>query len=247
VAAAEAGQGASLRVVYKGEVPATFPLVTLERPAISRARYALRGRVKYEGVASGSYLEMWSHLSEGAFFSRTLDRSGPMQRLEGSSEWRAFVLPFSNREGGSPPGKLVVNLVLAAAGTIEIGPVELVQFAPGEDPFRESTAWWSDRQAGMLGAIVGSALGILGAVIGWLGSAARAKGFVLRTLRGMGWLGIGGLALGAWALALGQPYAVYYPLILLGITCTALGFSLPRSLSRRYEESELRRMRALDA
>jgi hypothetical protein len=112
------------------------------------ARYALRGRVKYNGVATGSYLEMWNYLSEGAFFSRSLDRSGPMGRLEGSSDWRIFVLPFMNRDGGSPPDKLVLNLVMMGAGTVEIGPLELVQFAAGEDPLADSSAWWSDRQAG---------------------------------------------------------------------------------------------------
>jgi hypothetical protein len=248
VVAAPAGEpAASLRIIHKGGVAATFPLVTIERPGISRARYALRGRVRYEGVAAGSYLEMWTHLPDGSFFSRSLAESGPMRRLEGLSDWRVFVLPFFNREGGSPPEKLVFNLVMTGAGTVEIGPLDLVQFASDEEPLADSAAWWSDRQAGILGGIIGSALGILGAVVGWLGSAVRAKGFVLGTLRAMGWFGIGALASGALALAVGQPYAVYYPLFLLGSISAALGFSLPRLLSRRYEDLELRRMQALDA
>ena len=243
----EGAEGPSLRVVHEGNVPVTLPLVTIERPEIRTARYALRGRVKYERVAAGGYLEMWNYLSEGAFFSRALDQNGPMRRLEGSSGWRTFVLPFFNREGGSPPDKLVLNLVLAGAGTVELGPLELVQFATDEDPLADSTAWWSDRQAGVLGGIGGSVLGVLGAVVGWLGSAGRAKGFVLKTLRGIAWLGIGALLLGGVAIRGGQPYAVYYPLILCGALSAALGFSLPRSLSKRYEELELRRMQALDA
>ena len=218
VVAARAGEpAASLRIIHKG------------------------------GVAAGSYLEMWTHLPDGSFFSRSLAENGPMGRLEGSSDWRVFVLPFFNREGGSPPEKLVFNLVMTGAGTVEMGPLELVQFASDEEPLADSAAWWSNRQAGMLGGIIGSALGILGAVVGWLGSAVRAKGFVLGTLRAMGWFGIGALASGALALAVGQPYAVYYPLLLLGSISAALGFSLPRSLSRRYEDLELRRMQALDA
>ncbi|MGH9255909.1 MAG: hypothetical protein ACRD3C_15230 [Vicinamibacterales bacterium] len=240
-------EGSRLRVVHEGPAPATLPLVTIERPGIGTARYALRGRVRYEGVATGSYLEMWNHLPEGAFFSRSLDQSGPMGHLDGSSGWRPFVLPFFNREGGSPPARLVLNLVLAGAGTVEIGPLELVEFAANEDPLADATAWWSDRQAGMLGGIVGSALGLLGAVIGWLGSAGRAKALVLGSLKGIAWLGIGALILGGVALQGGQPYAVYYPLVLLGTVSAALGFSLPRSLRKRYEELELRRMQALDA
>lgn len=134
VARPEGLEGASLRVTHADATPATITLVTIERPAIRTATYAIRGRVKYENVSPGSYLEMWNHLAEGAFFTRTLGPGGPMGRLDGSSGWRTFVLPFTNREGGAPPRKLVVNVVLQGAGTVEIGPLELVQFAPGEDP-----------------------------------------------------------------------------------------------------------------
>jgi hypothetical protein len=243
----EAAGGRILRLVHEGTGPVTLPLLTIERPGIRMERYALRGRVRYERVADGGYLEMWSYLPEGAFFSRSLDESGPMRRLEGSSGWRQFVLPFFNRAGGSPPQKLAFNLVLSGAGRVEIGPVELVQFAPGENPPVDSRAWWSGRHAGILGAIGGSALGILGAVVGWLGAAGRAKGFVLNTLKGIAWVGIGVLLLGGVAFLGGQPYEVYYSLVLLGGISATLGFLLPRSLSKRYEDLELRRMQALDA
>jgi hypothetical protein len=243
----DGAQGPGLRVVHDGPAPATLTLVTIERPPIRTARYAIRGRVKYDGVALGSFLEMWNHLPEGAFFSRTLGSSGPMRKVEGTSDWRTFVLPFTNREGGSAPDRLVVNLVMAGKGAVEIGPLELVQFTAGEDPLSDSSAWWSDRQAGVFGSIVGSALGVLGAIIGILGSIGRARDFVLRALQGMAWVGLAAVALGLMALIYGQPYAVYYPLLLAGTISAALGFSLPRSLSKRYEDLELRRMHALDA
>jgi hypothetical protein len=243
----EGVQGPSLRMVHTAASPATFPLATIERPGIRLARYALKGQVKYEGVAAGSYLEMWNYLPDGAFFSRALADGGPMGRLDGSSGWRAFVLPFFNREGGPPPDRLEFNLVLTGSGTVEIGPVELVQFATGEDPLADSGAWWSDRRAGILGAVVGSVVGLLGAVIGWLGSTGRGRRFVLNTLKAIAWLGLGAILLGAVALVLGQPYAVYYPLLLSGTIGTVLGFTLPRALNKRYEELELRRMQALDA
>lgn len=134
VARPEGLAGASLRVTHAEATPTTITLVTIDRPAIRMTRYAIRGRVKYENVAPGSYLEMWNHLPEGTFFTRTLGEAGPMRRLDGSSGWRAFVLPFTNREGGAPPRKLVINVILQGTGTVEIGPLELVQFAPGEDP-----------------------------------------------------------------------------------------------------------------
>jgi hypothetical protein len=247
VAVDEGAGGRGLRLVQEGAGPVTLPLLTIERPGIRSERYALRGRVKYDRVAPGAYLEMWSYLPEGAFFSRTLAQSGPMQSLEGSSGWRPFVIPFFNRAGGSSPQKLAFNLVLKGAGRVEIGPVELVQFAPDENPLGRSSAWWSGREAGILAAIAGSALGILGALVGWLGSAGRAKGFVLNTLKAIAWAGLAVCLLGAGAFLGGQPYEVYYSLVLLGGISATLGFFLPRSLSKRYQDLELRRMQALDA
>lgn len=170
-----------------------------------------------------------------------------MGRLDGTSGWRAFVLPFTNREGGSPPTKLVFNVMMAGAGTIEIGPLELVQFNAGEALVSNPAAWWTGRPAGLAGGIAGSVLGVLGAIFGWLGSTGRAKRLVLGTLKTIAWLGVGSLALAGWAASSGQPYDVTYPLALVGPLTAALGFGLPRSVSRRYEDLELRRIQALDA
>ncbi len=246
VESSEPAAGPVLRVTHQGG-PETLHLLTLDQPSVSAARYALRGRVAYEGVAAGSYLEMWNHLPDGAFFSRALAPSGPMGGLDGSSEWRDFVLPFFNREGGAPPNELVFNLVMAGSGSVEIGSLELVQFGPDEDVLADATGWWSNRQAGLMGGVMGSVLGVLGAAIGWLSSTGRAKGFVFGALRTVAGLGVVAIILGGLALANGQPYAVYYPLLLIGAISATLGLALPRSLGKRYEERELRRMQALDA
>jgi hypothetical protein len=58
--------------------------------------------------------------------------------------------------------------------------------------------------------------------------------------------GAGLLVAGAVALALSQPYAVYYPLLLGGIIILAVFGSGFRRVRRAYEEAELRRMRAMD-
>src|SRR6185295_7627493 len=114
--------GPSLRVVHESAASARFPLATIERPGITATRYAIRGSVKYQSAAAGSYLEILNYLPDGAFFTRTMDESGPLQRLEGSSSWRAFELPFVNRDGGAPPDKLVINLVMGGTGSVELGP-----------------------------------------------------------------------------------------------------------------------------
>ena len=246
-AAEDGGGGRALRLIHEGTGPVTLAILTIERPGIRTERYALRGRVRYDGVSPGAYLEMWNYLPDGAYFSRSLAQSGPMGRLDGSSGWRAFVLPFFNRAGGSAPERLALNLVLVGAGKVELGPVELVQFSADENPLDSSGAWWSSRDAGILGGIAGLVIGTLGTVLGWLGSAGRAKAFVLNTLKAVAWVGVAVFVLGAFAFVRSQPYEVYYPLLLLGGIAATVGFFLPRSVSKRYADLELRRMQALDA
>ena len=90
-------------------------------------------------------------------------------------------------------------------------------------------------------------MGALGALLGTLAGAGRARSFVLFGMRAMMVAGAVGLALGLIALARSAPYQTYYPLLLLSaIALTVPAFSLP-GVRKRYEEIELRRMRALDA
>ena len=55
------------------------------------------------------------------------------------------------------------------------------------------------------------------------------------------------LVAGAIALTLGQPYAVYYPLLLGGTLLTALFGGIWPTIRQGYEQRELRRMAAMDA
>jgi len=59
-------------------------------------------------------------------------------------------------------------------------------------------------------------------------------------------IGLAGLVVGSVALALSQPYAVYYPLLLIGLICTILPASLFGRVRQRYAEIDLRRMKARD-
>ncbi len=220
--------------------------LSLETPGITRSRYAITGQVRFEGVEGNGYLEMWSHFPDGSrYFSRTLATAGPMKSLAGSSGWRRFVLPFFNKEGGAPPVKVDVNIVLPGRGTVYLGPLGLVQYGPNEDPLAVAGQWWTGQTAGSFGAIAGSILGCLGGLLGWLTSTGRARRVALVTMKLMILVGVIALAVGGVAVARSQPYAVYYPLFLLGTLCAVLPAALFRSIRRRYEEIELRRMRAM--
>jgi hypothetical protein len=230
-----------VRISGPAQEPLFVTLLTIERPPITWPTYAILGMVRCENVNGAGYLEVWSHFQGGgAYYSITSADAGPRQRIEGTCGWRPFVLPFCNGEGASPPEKLVFNVSLPAGGTVYLGPLRLAQYRPGEDPVAlaaEGTGWWSDRAAGLFGGIGGGLVGCLGALIGILGGRGKARRFVLGALVALIAFGIAMVLLGLAALAFVQPYAVWYPPLLLGILCTAIPGGLYHQLRRRYGES----------
>ncbi|MGH3116836.1 MAG: hypothetical protein ACRDQ2_06920 [Gaiellales bacterium] len=216
---------------------------TIDRPPIAGPRYAVTGQVRYEAVEATSYLELWSHFPDGSqYFSRTLGEFGAMQKLEGSSGWRPFALPF-DATGAPTPSRLVLNVVLAGRGRVELGPLKLVE---GVEQFDEPHAARADRVAGLTGGIGGAVVGCLGALVGVLTSLGRARRFVMALTTGLIAVGailfVGGLI----AFAARQPYAVFYPLLLIGVLSSAVPLGLLPTIRRRYAEIELRMMRAHD-
>jgi len=246
VPAAPGRAGAHIRV--ERAAGGTLPLLTIDRPPVSRSTWAVAGEVRYEDVEGRGYLEMWSAFPQGdRFFTRTLAPAGPMAEISGSSPWRPFLLPFASRPDAPAPSALEVGLVLPGKGKVEIGPLRLLQFEPGEDPFAVAGAWWSDRRAAWVGGLGGSLLGLVGALVGWLGGRGKAPRLVLSLTATLAAIGPILLAAGVYALAARQPYGVWYPLVLGGLLLLVgmgLGY---RRLRERYRQLELRRMQALDA
>jgi hypothetical protein len=238
----------SLRVGNDTGRSQTYRLFVLSSPEIARSAYAIEGTVRCAGIEGEGCLEMLSHFPDGTeYFSRTLATSGPMQHLTGTSDWRPFALPFFLQDSPQRPTRLEVNLTLPGRGTVELGPMRLVQYSPGETPGAATGAWWSPSQAGLIGGIAGSVLGLLGGLIGFLAGRGRGRQLVLGILAGMVIFGFAALAVGVAALLAGQPFQVFYPPLLLGILGAALGGTLRGTVRRQYERIELQRMRALDA
>ncbi len=235
-----------LKVEQAEAGPSSVRILTIESPPIASSRYALVGEVRYEGVEGRGYLEMWNVFAETRSFSRTLADAGPLESLSGSAGWRRFVLPFFNLEGGPPPIRLEVNVVLPGRGTVYLGPLQLVQYGPGENPLAVSGQWWTDQQAGLIGGSLGTFLGCVGGLIGWLGGKGRARMLVLGLMWFVILFGLALLGIGLAALGLSQPPTVYAPLLLVGLLCVVIMGVNVRPLERRYREAELRRMRALD-
>ena len=108
--------------------------------------------------------------------------------------------------------------------------------------------WWTAQQAGWIGGALGSLVGLLGAglgvSVGLLLPKGRGKALVFGL--GLAGLGVGVLALvaGAAALLMGQPYHVWYPMVLCGVIATlVIGINLP-VLMNRYKQAEARRLDA---
>lgn len=222
----------------------TLTVAEVESPGITRERYAVKGRVRYHDVAGKGYVEMWNVFAGGRYFTRTLSDTGPMRSLTGSSDWRPIVLPFDSKGAAAPPERLILNVVLPGKGEVTLSPLTLVDLEAGEWPFGGGAG---GAAAGTWGGIAGAVLGVVAGLLGWLGSAGKAKALVLSGFRSI--MAAGGLALviGLFTLVRGQPYHVYYPLLLIGaIALLVPAATLPR-LQRRYQELELRRMSALDA
>ncbi|MHC4618664.1 MAG: hypothetical protein ACYTEQ_13035 [Planctomycetota bacterium] len=229
----------------------TFAILSISGPGITSSSYAVTGKVRYEAVEGTGYLEMWNYFPDGGrYFSRTLDDSGQMQSLQGSSDWRAFTLPFYIGEAmDTRPSKLELNVVLPGRGTVYLSPMELVQYvkAGGASLAGRGGAWWDDRTAGVVGGIAGSIIGLVGGVIGLLSGIGKCRRLALSLLTLLSVVGVLSLVFGLTAVVLSQPYGVYYPLLLLGCVCTVVPILARRSVRRRFEEIELRKIKAMDA
>ena len=213
-------------------------LAEIANPGITKDRYMVRGRVRYRGIVGEGYLEMWNLFGDGGrYFTRTLGDAGPLQKITGSSEWRDFGLYFDATGAKAPPETLIIGLVLPGAGEVSISNMTLVELDPAMR--LENQGRW--------GGIAGGILGVVGAILGSLAGAGRARTFVLGGLKVLMVAGVAGLALGILALFRNDPHQTYYPLLLISTIALAVpAFSLP-GVRKRYEELELRRMRALDA
>jgi hypothetical protein len=239
-----------LRIENASGQAATFPLYVFENPGVTHSQYAVQGKIRCESVEGKGYLESWNWFGgEERYFSRTLGDSGPMKSIGGTSEWRDFSLPFSIGAEKKRPSKIEVNLVLPGKGVVCVGPIQLVEFEGKENSLTGLSEWWSGQQGGWVGAFIGclgGLFGCLGGVAGSLAYRGKARGLAFGVLYVMATLGGFSLVAGLTALALSQPYHVYYPLLLAGVLFFVLGLGLIPTMRKRYEQAELHRMKAMD-
>ena len=240
--------GDSLKLENDGAQPRTFRLLVLPQPGIVSPAYAIDGQLKYEGVEGTGYLEMLNHFpGDKVYFTRTMAAFGDMRGIQGSSDWRAFSLPFYARDDSGwledRPEKLELNLVLPGKGVVYVRSVSLAQ----DKDENQAQAWWGARASGAMGGVFGGTMGVLGAITGILASRGKARGFVLGVYWGLLGVGLCLLAVGIFAVIRHQPYAVYFAPLFAGGLASILSLALMPVVRRRYRDQELRRMSAADA
>lgn len=228
-------------------------ILALQPPAILRAVYALKGEIRYDDIRGAGFLEMNNVLDTKSYFTRTLQNSGPMQSINGTSSWRPFLVPFYRNSKGSmseietgSPTELTLAVVLPEGGTVQLRNIRLVQFAPEEDPFSNPNDWMSQRQLNSALSIAGTAVGLIGGLIGLLCAVGRGQALVLSALRGFMALGAAMTLFSAAAYLRHQPMNLVVPIGGMGILLTIIaGVNLPK-LKKYFTELELRKMKAVD-
>jgi hypothetical protein len=234
-----------------GGMPRVVSIAEIKVPPISKPVFMLSGSVRYNGIEGTpnlehGFLEMWSLFPDGShYFSRTLDPSGPMGWISGSSDWRPVAIPFQlGPDPKSPkPDRLLLKVVLPGKGTVWLSDLTLT----------ESDTLIFPGQSAVLDYIVGGSIAALVAVVLIAGAlvttilAARgiARGFVIGTAGAGIAFGIVLVVSGIIIASRGLP-AISQSLTIVGGVCavaSAVGLFLFR---RRYVRFELRRMEAFD-
>ena len=101
---------------------------------------------------------------------------------------------------------------------------------------------------GVVGGSIGGGIGVLGAVYGTVVGVLAPRGKGRPFVFAMHWasLALGGLFLiaGVTAVITGQPYGVWYSLLLPGLLLTVLMGTMTPVIKLRYRQAEHRRLQA---
>ena len=225
-------------------------LIQMQQPGITMPVYAVTGMIRYD-VEGDGYVQLDNDFGEvGTYFTKSLAPRGPLAALSGRSDWRPFVLPFyaNSSEGSVPtPEALTLSVFLPGSGYAELRDVGLYQYAADEDPLGGGISWLGPNVTTWIGALGGCLVGVWGGFVGYLVPRGKARGFVIGSANLLVVAGVVVFFAGLYAIVSGQPYAVYYPLLMFGAILVFVVGWLRVGLPRRYEAAELKKMQVMDA
>ena len=108
-------------------------------------------------------------------------------------------------------------------------------------------AWFDvNRYAWLPGTAYGVAAALMGGLVAWLVPRGRARSFILRAWFTLWAVAVALLIAGFVALAKGQPWGVWYGLLLPGAIGTLVVGANSVVILKRYREVEDRRLAAKD-
>ncbi|HEY6490669.1 MAG: hypothetical protein WCC26_03920 [Terracidiphilus sp.] len=96
------------------------------------------------------------------------------------------------------------------------------------------------------GTLYGVVAGLMGGLVGWLAPRGRARSFIVRAWFALWAAALVLLAAGMVALAQGQPWAIWYGLLLPGAVGTLVVGANTLVVQRTYRQVEERRLAAKD-
>lgn len=109
------------------------------------------------------------------------------------------------------------------------------------------TPWFDPNlYAWIPGTMLGVVGGTLGALTGVLAPRGKARSLVLGLFAAAAFASVALLAIGCVALAVGQPYGVWYGFGLPGLLGTVLFGVMYGVVRKRYQDAETRRLHAAD-
>ncbi len=142
---------------------------------------------------------------------------------------------------------IVIAAVVLCTSVVLAGETsDATQSEQKPQPSKLAGQWWGRNTTIWFGSLGGCFVGLMGGVLGLFAGLVKARRFVLGMMKGMIVAGVVCLVMGVIALVQSQPWGVYYPLLLFGlITTVVLAWNF-RSIRRRYEQKELRKIESMD-
>jgi hypothetical protein len=102
--------------------------------------------------------------------------------------------------------------------------------------------WFGVLFGSIVGGLGGTLIGVMGALAGWLAPQGKGRTLLLGGFGLAAVLGVVMVVVGLFALIVGQPYAIWYPITLCGAIYAIVCGSLFPVLRNRYTQAEQRRI-----
>lgn len=194
-------------------------------------RLSYEANLAPENAAKPAYLELWVVVKGEAYFSRALNDT-----FTGTQPARSTSTPFF-LNGGEPAEAARLGIRFEGPGSVTMSGIELWE----REKIMGPGIW-----GGILGGIVGVSAGIWACVASYCVSRGRARGAVLGVTATVALLGLVALLYGAFAWFRGAEWELWYTCAMLGGIVAIVEAGAYFSLRSRYQQSEERRMLAMD-